>query len=305
MMRRILGSFLMVLVGFMVVYAQETWQSVTEPVKVFSEGYIKVIGSSEEGQSRYRAIRAATVVAQRDLLEVLQGLHLYGNTTIRDGMEQSDLIKSTVKGYLKGAMKCGERYDPNRGYAEVCLKLYIRGERGKGGLYDIMLPLMKDERLLPPPAPAYQPRLIPEVIPSTPATEQKPEVASIPKKPKVAPPSELVNPHDGLILDVREYNFRPALVNRILTDKNEVVFDPSKIVSSVLLERGCGGFTNDENKAKALLQSWGSNNPMFIKAKGVVRFTDAQVDADEAAAIFTHNQKTNFLAQAKVVFVLK
>jgi len=302
-MKKLLGTFLVLLVSLVVVaYSQETWQSVTEPVKVFSEGYIKVIGTSEEGQSRYQAIRAATVVAQRDLLEVLQGLHLYGNTTIRDGMHESDLIKTTVEGYLKGAMKCGERYDPNRGYAQVCLKLYIRG---KGGLYDIILPLMKDERLLPPPAPAYQPKLIPEVIPSTPATVEKPEVASIPKKPKVAPPSELVNPHDGLILDVREYNFRPALVNRILTDKNEVVFDPSKIASSVLLERGCGGFTNDENKAKALLQSWGSNNPMFIKAKGVVRFTDAQVGSDEAAAIFTHNQKTNFLAQAKVVFVLK
>jgi len=302
-MKKLLGTFLVLLVSLVVVaYSQETWQSVTEPVKVFSEGYIKVIGTSEEGQSRYQAIRAATVVAQRDLLEVLQGLHLYGNTTIRDGMHESDLIKTTVEGYLKGAMKCGERYDPNRGYAQVCLKLYIRG---KGGLYDIILPLMKDERLLPPPAPAYQPKLIPEVIPSTPATVEKPEVASIPKKPKVAPPSELVNPHDGLILDVREYNFRPALVNRILTDKNEVVFDPSKIVSSVLLERGCGGFTNDENKAKALLQSWGSNNPMYIRAKGVVKFTDAQVDSDEAAAIFTHNQKTNFLAQAKVVFLLK
>jgi len=302
-MKKLLGTFLVLLVSLVVVaYSQETWQSVTEPVKVFSEGYIKVIGTSEEGQSRYRAIRAATVVAQRDLLEVLQGLRLYGSTTIRDGMHESDLIKTTVEGYLKGAMKCGERYDPNRGYAQVCLKLYIRG---KGGLYDIILPLMKDEKLLPPPGPTYQPKLIPEAISSTPATGKKAEVASIPKKPKVAPPSELVNPHDGLILDVREYNFRPALVNRILTDKNEVVFDPSKIVSSVLLERGCGGFTNDENKAKALLQSWGSNNPMYIRAKGVVRFTDAQVGSDEAAAIFTHNQKTNFLAQAKVVFLLK
>ncbi len=302
-MRKILGTFLVLLVGLAVVYAQETWQSVTEPVKVFSEGYIKVIGTSEEGQSYYRAIRAATVVAQRDLLEVLQGLHLYGNTTIRDGMHESDLIKTTVEGYLKGAMKCGERYDPNRGYAEVCLKLYIRG---KGGLYDIILPLMKEKNLLPPSGPAYQPKLIPETIgPSRPETMGKTEEASIPEKPEVKPPSEIVNPHDGLILDVRGYNFRPALVNRILTDKNEVVFDPSKIVSSVLLERGCGGFTNDENKAKALLQTWGANNPMFIKAKGVVKFTDAQVDADEAAAIFTHNQKTNFLAQAKVVFVLK
>jgi len=292
-MKKIFGLLAGILVCLMViqVFAQQGWQSVTDPVKVFSEGYIQVIGTSEEGQSRYRAIRAATVVAQRDLLEVLQGLSLYGTTTVRDGMLQSDVIRTTVEGFLKGAVKCGEKYDSNRGYAEVCLRLYIRG---KGGLYDIILPLMRDEKLLPPPAPSYQPKLIPEA-----------EKSVVPETPEVAKPSEITHPHDGLIVDVREYNFRPALINRILTDKNEIIFDPSKIVSSVLVERGCGGFTNDEAKAKALLQTWGSNNPMVVKAKGVIKMTDVKVGSDDAAAIFTHNQKTNFLAQAKVVFVLK
>ncbi|MBW2353733.1 MAG: hypothetical protein JRF51_10980, partial [Deltaproteobacteria bacterium] len=65
-------------------WAGDEWESITAPVKVFEEGYIQVTGTSEEGQSRYRAMRAATVVAQRDLLEVLEGIRLYGQTTVKD-----------------------------------------------------------------------------------------------------------------------------------------------------------------------------------------------------------------------------
>ena len=299
-MRKIL-SVSIILMCLMCIYVfAQNWQSVTDPVKVFNKGYIQVIGTSEEGQTRYRAIRAATVVAQRDLLEILQGLNIYGTTTIRDGMLQSDTIRTTVRGFLKGAVKCGEKYYPERGYAEVCLRVYIKG---KGGLYDIILPLMKDENILPPPAPVYKPKLIPEIMEKPQANEtsqmQKPFTSEITK------PSELIHPYDGLIIDVRDYTFRPALINRILTEKGEIIFDPSKIVSSVLVERGCGGFTNNLDKAKALLKIWGSNNPMFIKAVGVVKFTDVKVSEDDAATIFIHNQKTQFLNQAKVVFLLK
>ncbi len=246
----ILGIFIFMCFNAMA----DEWQPVTDPVKVFSEGYIQVIGASEEGQSRYRAVRAATVVAQRDLLEVLQGITLYGTTTVRDGMLQSDNIRTTVQGVLRGAIKCGEKYYPNRGYAEVCLRLYLRGH---GGLYDVILPLLKDEGMLPPPKPTFQPKMIPQVM-EKPKTNVQMQPQTPQPKPEVMTPSKMVNPYDGVIVDVREYPFRPALVNRILSESGEIIFDPSKIVSSVLVERGCGGFTNDETKAKALLKTWGA-----------------------------------------------
>ncbi len=289
------------------VWSQGTWQSVKDPVKVFEEGYIQVVGASEEGQSRYKATRAATVVAQRELLEILEGLRLYGTTTVRDGMLQSDEIRTSVDGFLRGATKCGEKFYGDRGYAEVCMRLYIRG---KGGLYDIILPLMKENNLMPQAGPYYKPKLIPKVLKTTPApaekpiteakTEEKPEA-----KPEVARPSELKTTYDGIIVDVRAFQFRPALVNTIVTEKDEVVFDPSKILSSVLVERGCGGFTTDPNKAKALLESWGSKTPMTLQGIGVIKNTNAKISADDAAAVFVHDKKSNMLAQAKVVFLLK
>ena len=291
-------------------WAEDVWESVKDPVKVFEEGYIQVIGISEEGQSRYAALRAATVVAQRDLLEILQGLRLYGETTIKNGMLQSDEIRTTIEGFLKGAVKCGEKYNRDSRYGEVCMRLYIRG---KGGLYDVILPLIKENKLDPVKKAYYEPKLIPKVISEPPAQVQKepePVQQQVTKpvevvKPQVAPPSEIVKSFDGLIIDVRDFQFRPALVNTILTENEEIVFDPAKILSSVLVERGCGGFTTDPGKAEALLESWGSKNPLTLKCIGVVKMTNAKISVDDAAAIYVHDKNSHLLAQAKVVFLLK
>jgi hypothetical protein len=288
------------------------WEQVVSPRDAMQEGYMQVVGISEEGQSHFKAVRAATVVAQRDLLESFQGLTIAGKTTIRDGMLANDTVASEVKGFLRGAVKCGERYHPERGYAEVCMRLYIRG---RGGAYDIILPLLAREGVLESAAPEG-PRYVPEVVDrprerpqavTTPpqAIAAPPEVPEPPEAvPEVAPPSALAHPSDGLIIDLEGMGFKPAIVNRILTDKGEVVFGPSRVVNTVLVERGCGGFTNQSEKARGLLATWGSENPLTIRATGVHEGTDAVVDPDTAAAIFTHDQRTSFLSQAKVVFLI-
>ncbi len=321
-MKKLLGSIvaLLTMLAFFTpgLWAQDnTWQSVIDPVQVFEEGYIQVVGISEEGQSRYKAMRAATVVAQRDLLEIIEGLRLSGETTVKDGMLQSDDIRTTINGFLRGAVKCGEKYHNDRRYAEVCMKLHIRG---KGSLYDVILPLIKEKKIrsvMPDlPRDAYKPKMIPKVIgaevvqETVQKTTQKGDKLSETVTETVAivkevPAVTAAVVFDGLIVDVRDFQFRPALVNTVVTDGDKVVFDPSKILSAILVERGCGGFTTDPNKAKALLESWGCKNPMIVKGLGVVKMTNAKVSSDDAAAIYLSDQKSNLLAQAKVVFLLK
>ncbi len=222
--RSIVGAVVLCVCMLHVAWAQENMQAVTAPVKIFQKGYIQVIGASEEGQSRYRASRAAEVVAQRDLLEVLQGLRLSGTTSVKDGMLQSDEINTSVHGFLRGAIKCGEKYHSDKGYAEVCMRLNIRG---RGGLYDIILPLLKDNTLIPNNKPAFKPptaELIPEEINSQTyeqRTKSKPYKETT-QKAKIEAPSKLVNPYDGLIVDTRNFQFRPALVNRIVTKRNRL-----------------------------------------------------------------------------------
>lgn len=281
-------------------WAQDKWQTVTDSDRAFQQGYVQVTGMSEEGQSRYRALRAAQVVAQRDLLEALQGLTLTGSTSVKDGMLESDEIKTSVEGFLKGAMKCGEKYYSDHRYAEVCMRVNIRG---RGGVYETLLPLVKEDRLIKEKKPAYEPS--PNEITQAKASIESTAPSTGEAKPEVAAPTEIQNPHDGLIIDARGFQFRPALVNRILTENEQVVFDPSKILSNVLVERGCGGFTTDDGKAKALLDTWGSKNPMMIRCVDVANFTEAKISKDDAAAVYVHDQKSNLLAQARVVFLLK
>lgn len=299
-------------------YADDTWQSVTSPAQVFEEGYIQVVGISEEGQSRYQALRAATVVAQRDLLEVIEGLRLSGQTTVKDGMLQSDDIRTSINGFLRGAIKCGEKYHNDSKYAEVCMRLHIRG---KGGLYDVILPLIKEQKIqkvMPDlPKNVYKPKMIPKVIeteeveevvqkkvPVQEAGKKETVVETVTEKAAVVQ-AVPVAIYDGLIVDVRDFQFRPALVNTIVTENEKIVFDPSKILSPILVERGCGGFTTDPGKAKALLETWGSKKPMIVKGVGVVKMTNAKISNDDATAIYVSDQKNNLLANAKVVFLLK
>lgn len=279
---RHISTLFIVLVLAIPAMAQSELAEVTQSVEVFEKGYIQVVAESEAGQSRFRALRAAEVLAQRRMLEIFQGLQLYGATTISDGMLASDTINTTVKGFLKGAIACGKEFDASQGYGRVCLRL---GIRGNGSMYETFLPLIRDNSIGVPKQPAYQP------------------VSTAMQQAVRTQPKEVV--YDGLILDVRGLGFKPAMVNRVLTDSKQLLFGPSKVLNQLLIERGCGGYTTDLAKAKALLSTWGSKAPLTIKGASVDKGTDVVISGDDAARIFANDEKSNMVAQARVVFVLK
>jgi len=275
-------QYALILLSIIFIMFPETAGSQTpydSQLKIFESGYIEAIGRSEEGQTRMQALRAAEVLAQRNLVQALEGLTLNSSTTVKDGLLQNDEIRTTVNGFLRGAVKCGEHYYPERKSAEVCLRLQVRG---RGSLYETILPLLKSDSTAPASQADYRP---------------EPEATA----PRAAGTADA----DGLIVDVRDMEFRPALANRIFNERGEVLFDPSKIVSSMLVERGCGGFTTDMQKARALLATWGCTAPAVVKPLKVTGLTDVQVSAADATAIFAGDQKAGYLGQARVVFVLK
>ena len=262
----------------------EHWETVENADEAFKVGYFQVTGMSKSGQHRYAAIRAATVVAQRDLLERLKGVRVHGDTTIEDGILQSDTVKTNVEGFLQGARPCGQKYNSIERYAEVCLRLYFNG---KGGIYDSVYPAFREGKVL---------SLLESTAPTKPTTTPPPETAPIEKMVEAA--------NDGVIIEMAGLLFKPAIVNRILNNKGDIIFGPSKVINSILVERGTGGFTNQLDKAKGLLASWGSLNPMLLKAVETRKGTDVVISDAGAAQMFAADQKNSFLSQAKVVFVV-
>jgi len=256
----------------------------TSPEQAFINDYILVAAeglpsptAKTPAQRRLTAERAATTLAYRQLAEFLEGVAVVGDTLVRDAELQYDVVRTAVAGFVKGAQVVYKEWNPQEEVALVIVKIGMTGPKGFGSLmYEKILGDPKIKKEIVEPQPQYRTK-----------------------------PVKLEEIYDGLIVDATEVNFRPALINRIFNSKGEVLYDPSKISQKVLVEQGCGEYTNSIEKAKAALEKRGVKNPLIIKASGTVSPSDLQVSDEDAVKIYSANQKANFFASAKVAFVLK
>ena len=264
----------------------------TTAEQVFIQDTILVVGEglpkktdTTDAEKRVHAITAAKVVAQRHLVELLQGVAVVSETTVKDSELASDVIKTAVAGFVRGAQIVTQEWNAGAGSALVGLKL---GKGGPKSFADQIFAKLYEKVLNEP---VYKKEL------------EKP--AYTPPADTPAPAPVAAGPYDGLIIDATGYTFRPALINRIFNPKGEVLYDPAKISQKVLVEQGCGEYTNSVDKAKAALGKRGVKNPLVIKAAGTVSPSDLQVSDDTAVQIFSANQASGFMADARVAFVLK
>ncbi len=80
--------------------------------------------AENEAQRRLMAKRAAKVDALRNLTEVIYGLQIDSQTTVRDFVTQSDLIRSGVSAVIQGAQEIDYRELPD-GTAEVTMEITL------------------------------------------------------------------------------------------------------------------------------------------------------------------------------------
>jgi len=217
-------------------------------------------------------LRAAEVMAQRELLKVLQKIRIYGSKEIGEGSPTAD-----VEGFLKGSVACGSAYYEERGQAEVCLRLNLHGPQG---LYDRILPWLRQNRI----APEYR--------------------VSYPAGPSSVTSLSNSIP-DGFILDVRGLPFQPALLNRILTSQDKLVFDPLRIEPELLIEYGCSGYSADLQTARSLLLQRGSSNPLVLSVQELDQHTDVKVSSEQAGFLMASEKAYQVLSRAKIVFLVQ
>ncbi|MFN3557097.1 MAG: LPP20 family lipoprotein [Bacteroidales bacterium] len=89
-------------------------------------------------QARAMAVRGAVVVAQRNLLEIINGVQVTSETRVVDMITQSDYIYTRVDGLVKGARMVGEPIE-KFGMMEVTLRIDIYETNGLAPLlYDAL-----------------------------------------------------------------------------------------------------------------------------------------------------------------------
>ncbi len=171
-------------------YIRKEKVTVTVTVEqAFKQDAILVVGEgvpkkgTTGGQKRLTALRAAEVAAQRALAELLKGVSITGETTVRDAELESDVIRSSVNTFIKGFHPVVKDWNAEEETALVILRV---GINGPGSFAAMMY-----EKVL-----------------------TEPKIKQQVEKPVYTPPADVPAPapvaqaFDGLIIDATAYSFR-------------------------------------------------------------------------------------------------
>ena len=215
--------------------------------------------------AKMMACRAALVDGQRNLLESLQGVRVKGITMVDKLMLESDLIKSSVEGTLKGAVMTSRRPQAD-GTCEVTLTAPIAGNFARDIYQTVLAP---NEQSSTPMKSAIQQALfstIDYVLGAVASSAQANEsdidtvVAQLTRRldaleammtdQKGLPKAGRGKP-TGLVIDARGSNFIPSMSPKIRKLRAGVIY-PSISNQQALADRGqlVSLFTRDVETAQ-------------------------------------------------------
>jgi hypothetical protein len=252
-------------------------------------------------QARAMAVRAATVVARRNLLEIIKGVQIDSATTVENYMVTNDIIVTQVRGFLQNSQILDTAYMSD-GSVEVTVGISLRG-----GLANVIVPKTipfgtKIRKHEPEPAPA---------VPSPPEVQEKkveqpkPEVRIEPKD--VEPQSKPTAPkmvYTGLLVDARGLGARPAMSPKILDENGQEVYGSALVSREYAIQQGMAGYAKDPDKASKNPRI--ADTPFVVKAvmaKGKAR-TDLVIPNDVANQLRELAKNQSFLEKCKVMIVL-
>lgn len=231
-----------------------------------TDGVIKVEGvGALQNPNAAAGYRAAKMDAMRNALEEAQGVYIDSETTVRDSVMASDVIKTRINGMIKGA-KVVQKYKDADGY-HVVIELPVYGAKS---LAAAVLPATST-----PPAP----------LPA--ATTFAPEI----------PVS--TGPYTGLIIDCTDLGLETAMAPGVFTPAHKLVYGQANFSYDQVVNKGYVGYARSIYTGV----SRAGSNPLIVRAVSVQGFVNPVVSDADAAKILSENQITGFLGQGNVVFV--
>jgi hypothetical protein len=257
-------------------------------------------------QARAMAERAATVVAQRNLLEVVQGVRVDAATLVENQLVQNDVIRTRVTGIIKNVRPLRVQHLPD-GSVEVTVGLALSGD-----LADALLPRDLGRRggsapfaAKPPPVAAVEPPRAP-VAPARPEGTSK---ASQAPPPAPAPPPSESRPapsagtYSGLIVDARGLGLKPALVPRLFDEQGQELYVGDVLSRDQAVQNGVAGYSKD--LVAASRQDRVTDNPLIVKGVRAAgsKGTDVILNAEGVQKIRQTESQSRYLQQARVVLV--
>lgn len=267
--------------------------------------------AANSAQARAMAERAATVVAQRNLLEVVQGVRVDAATLVENQLVQNDVIRTRVTGIIKNVRPLKTEHLPD-GSVEVTVALALSGD-----LADALLPrdlgrrgggapfAAKPPPATPPPSVATGEAPRPAVPSARPEGSKAPQSppAPAPQPPSEARPAPAAGAYSGLIVDARGLGLKPALVPRLFDEQGQELYVGNVLSRDQAVQNGVAGYSKD--LVAASRQDRVTDNPLIVKGIRAAgsKGTDVILNADGVQKIRQTESQSRYLQQARVVLV--
>lgn len=194
-------------------------------------------GNTNKAQARLMAERAAVVVAQRNLLEIIKGVRVDSETKVENFMTRYDVVYTHVDGIIKGARQAGPAvYDSLAGTVEVELEVSLYGARGvEGGLESVLNPGGQQGDLSAAASPAVQ---------------------------------EFFRQYGGLVFDAGTSNLNPSLFPKIYDENGNLLLD-TKDYMKYAGQYGNAAVTFVSRLDEILARPEFARQPLVLKVKEV------------------------------------
>ena len=272
----------------------------------WTAGYIEAIGigapaekSISKINARPMALRAATVDAYRNLLEITKGVRVDSAKTVKDLTVESGVINKQVSGLVQGAVVADQQYMSD-GTVEVKLRMPLYGDLAQTVLPATIERRKEVKEQEKPAAPAPPPATPSAITPPAPSTAEAP--ASAPVPPAAAPAAPIA--YTGMVVDARGIQARPAMSLRIFDEDGKEVYGPANVDREFAVQQGMSGYTHDLTAAQSDQRVTG--NPVTVKAlktsgpgKSDIVISNANAEQIRAAA-----ENASFMKQCRVMIVL-
>ncbi len=259
--------------------------------------------AANAAQARALALRAATVVARRNLLELLKGVQVDSATTVQNFMIADDTVLSKVQGLLQQSQVMDTKYMSD-GSVEVTVGVSIRGN-----LAAALAPLSLGMKSAPAPSgPTGPPQTLGRTGQDVPAVTPPPTRPAVPDETGAMPAPASGGfsgvGRSGLIVDARGLGVKPALSPKIYDEKGNVIYGVASVSRDYAVAQGMAGYVKDI--AKAASNERVAGNPLTVKALAVRGQAETDLVIDNAAAetVRQQAQVSDFLAQARVIIVV-
>jgi len=241
---------------------------------VMAEGLGAPASSAKNtAQKNATALRAAKLDAARNMLEMIKGINLSSNTTMRDAMVQNDTVRTQVQGRLFGLRPSDKPRYFSDGSVSILMEASLR-----------------------------------QTIPGealTSSTGEAPREISGPSSDSSGSARlDAGRVYTGLIIDARGSGAQPAMSPKIYDEEGNELYGSAYVDQEFVQKHGMAGYVRDLDQALANDRVQGTPAVLKALSSSGANQTDlilSKSDADQLRGLADH---LNFLREARVVIVL-